>query len=121
MRSDREKLIELLNDMQTEGNKSSYVEWAGCKMKHEVKNEQIADHLIANGVTFATDNNVGDKWIPVSEPPKDHDEYLVMIKDASRPTTLWYHPKQGTWHECGATTFFTVTHWMPLPKPPKGE
>lgn len=26
----------------------------------------IADHLIANGVTFATDNHVGGKWIPAN-------------------------------------------------------
>ena len=29
--------------------------------------ELIADALIANGVTFAEDNNVSTKWIPVSE------------------------------------------------------
>ena len=27
----------------------------------------IADHLIANGVTFANDNNVGGKVIPVAQ------------------------------------------------------
>ena len=28
--------------------------------------EKIADHLIANGVTLATDNNVGDKLTPTN-------------------------------------------------------
>lgn len=42
--TDREKLIELL--MQAK------IGWTKA---------ELADHLIANGVTFATDNNVGDK------------------------------------------------------------
>lgn len=48
---DREKLIELL--MQ----KGFGVEGATI----------AADHLIANGVTFATDNNVGDKMTPTDK------------------------------------------------------
>ena len=47
--SNREKLIELMEE--------AYF----CSI------ESLADHLIANGVTFATDNNVGGKWIPVTE------------------------------------------------------
>ena len=48
MPNTREKLIELIQGAV--GGCSRY--WAGL----------IADHLIANGVTFATDNNVG-RWI----------------------------------------------------------
>lgn len=69
----REKLIELLT------HDDCPLLW----MQGEVGN--LADYLIANGVTFATDNSVGDKetpvadklsatstkWIPVTEPPKE--------------------------------------------------
>ena len=48
--TDREKLIELL--MQAK------IGWTKA---------ELADHLIANGVTFATDNNVGDKMTPTDE------------------------------------------------------
>ena len=41
----RDKLIELINQII-------------IPHRHA---ERVADHLIANGVTFATDNNVGDK------------------------------------------------------------
>ena len=55
--ADREKLIELLNEVQDNGHKQ------GDHVLHYtiVSNEKVADHLIANGVTFATGTNVGDK------------------------------------------------------------
>lgn len=49
MNNTREKLIELLKD--TRANAA----W------HHWGYEESADHLIANGVILATDNNVGDK------------------------------------------------------------
>ena len=76
----------------------------------------IADHLIANGVTV-------QKWIPVSERlPEDWKErVLVKIKDANN---IIGHPDMDTdrymgdiWVRWG----HNVTHWMPLPEPPKGE
>ena len=60
------------------------------------------------------------EWIPASEPPKDHKEYIVMIKGATCPTTLWYRPSQNTWNAVGDKAY-EVTHWMPLPPAPKGE
>ena len=75
----------------------------------------FADHLIANGVTVAD-------WIPASEPPKELGVYIVAKKnwlDGLLEST------QGRWNgadwlvdgmEC-----LMVTHWMPLPEPPKGE
>lgn len=57
MMTDREKLIDLL-----EGAESA-IYW-NSEDKSFV--EKIADHLIANGVTFATDNNVGDKMSPAA-------------------------------------------------------
>lgn len=43
--------------------------------------EAVADYLIDNGVTFATDNNVGSKWIPVTERlPKNEKDVLICAK-----------------------------------------
>ena len=49
-----------------------------------------ANHLIANGVTFAEDTNVPTKWIPVSEPPKVEKRVLVSIKRHSGYTNKDY-------------------------------
>ena len=73
---------------------------------------QVADHLIANGVTVR-------EWIPVVErPPEEEGLYLVaVVNDHERrySKTAWYHG-HGNWflHQ-------KVTHWMPLPEPPKEE
>ena len=58
------------------------------------------------------------KWIPVTERlPEEEGLYLVaVVNDHERrySKTAWYHG-HGNWflHQ-------KVTHWMPLPEPPKG-
>lgn len=103
--TDREKLCDLLTDV--------FGMSIGAK----------ADHLIANGVTFATDKNVGH-WIPVTERlPETFGEYLVAVKDVSGQVYsdyADYDPFRQKW----TTGLFLgvrdkITHWMPLPEPPK--
>ena len=102
----REKLIELLREVQYLGGLE----------------EKIADHLIANGVTL--DNQVSSsKWIPVSERlPEAH--RLVLCRWTrgvgasygfaryNHDINVWYVSNEG---------MPNVTHWMPLPEPPKEE
>lgn len=88
--------------------------------------EAVADYLLDNGVTIATDNNVGHKWIPVSErfPGKaasylcrcivnDFDDmpfYMVLSYILYDKNPHFQHETKGG---------MKVTHWMPLPQPPK--
>ena len=139
--TDREKLIELLCQAQDYGTKHTNEQWSGSV---ESKcNKTIANHLIANGVTFATDNNVGDKWIPVTERLPDKDgKYLAFnkgivagsgycrvigfAKDARKIDQYdFVEDWQNVWYfydsEYGYVTTNSVTHWMPLPEPPKEE
>ena len=89
--------------------------------------ERIATELIDNGVTFAKDNNVGSKWIPVTERlPEIRERVLVYHDDgmirfginyggfADVVSSIYLNHNH---HTC----FSKVTHWMPLPEPPKGE
>lgn len=85
--------------------------------------QKAADYLIAHGVTLATDNNVSDKWIPVSEGlPEDSGYYLVVYQDKyngsiSIAFDMYVKCKAGEWWE---NDFMRdVTHWMPLPAAPK--
>lgn len=57
----REKLIELLDEAtdKLKGLCGGYNDGTGNSVR--------ADHLIANGVTFATDTNDGDKMTPTAE------------------------------------------------------
>ena len=96
-----------------------------------------ATDLIAKGVTFATDNNVGDKmtptdkdtnvpskWISVKDGlPEEADRYLCNIKSFAFPGLFYQAILKYDKHGFQEGHIYTddVTHWMPLPEPPKGE
>ena len=87
--TDREKLIELIE-------KAYY-----CSI------EELADHLIANGVTIR-------KWIPVTERlPEYGEEVLIFTVDKKVTTSRCVGMRVDRYQD--------ITHWMPLPEPPKGE
>ena len=72
---------------------------------------------------------VGDKWIPVTERLPKLETYVYSVD------VLFYVPyeniyvgyvnfESGTWRCKHSEELFAadkVTHWMPLPEPPKGE
>ena len=92
----REKLIELLREVQYLGGLE----------------EKIADHLIANGVTV-------QQWISVKDrlPEQNKDVLVYTITHDVRKAHCYgersWFGHDGIWR--------CVTHWMPLPEPPKGE
>lgn len=125
----REKLIELIGKIQDEGR-----DYVGDDIGYIVTNERLADYLIQNGVTIATDNNVGGKWIPVTERlPKGADgksicELVVVYINCEellpQVCTGWLNGDK--WYllvdDDDYSTIWgldAVTHWMPLPEPPK--
>ena len=71
------------------------------------------------------------KWIPVEERlPNEEEfeknycrnhwgaEFIVMIKGANRPTSLYY--KEGVWFD-DDNNDYDVIAWQPLPEPFKGD
>ena len=66
------------------------------------------------------------KWIPVTERlPEEWCPVLGLIQYCEEPPAqmvLWYLGN-GHWRETwrGDMIVSAVTHWMPLPEPPKGE
>ena len=98
----RDKLIELLMDMPF-GN-STYEE-------EERHMEDLADYLIANGVTV-------QQWIPVSERLPEYEE-PVMGWDAELRDMGIVNFIYGKFLDIIDMSETNVTHWMPLPEPPK--
>ena len=143
MPNTREKLMDLIEQGRNKGNEMCGKQDGCDKCKYQAPKGcvwgLIADHLIANGVTFATDNNIGDKWISVKErlPENDYGKhwkerkyYLVRYEPSGLMCVAHYGYKEYDWwidgHDCvlSATNFKEVTHWMEinnLPQPPKGE
>ena len=63
------------------------------------------------------------KWIPVTERlPEDGEEALCITKWGQRWVAVWNEIGDHLWTdgENWCSNSF-VTHWMPLPEPPKGE
>ena len=100
--------------------------------------EAVADFLLDNGVTF-------QKWIPISERlPEERDSIFkrfhgtklwqdgmfltvsntvlasVLNEDGTR-TVKAMHTQGGEWNLDSMPWAKCVTHWMPLPEPPKED
>ena len=119
----RGKLVELL------------AEFYGCDpMYYGVDALAIAQHLIAHGITV-------QEWVSVDDrlPQKDG-SYLVtanyfgknqcidvlgFVKDGETVDKYDLAGQKYVWYfydsEYGYVSTDSVTHWMPLPHPPKGE
>ena len=103
----REKLVELIFDSLCRHVDKS------CKLA-----ENIADHLIANGVTV-------QEWISVDdELPEPFVSVLVQMPGEEPFPTVreGFISNDGIWQ----SALFRrepgeVTHWQPMPNPPKGE
>ena len=102
----RGKLIELLT------------EFYGCDpMYYDVDALAIADHLVRNGVTV-------QEWISVEDRlPEEKVNCIVHYKHA-------YCENDDYWtigicfydgEKFQLNPAYKVTHWVPLPTPPKGE
>ena len=121
----REKLAELLNEVQETG--VNEIPAGFGYFSEYVENEKVASHLIANGVTV-------QEWISVDDRLPDNKEYdwvLAQVVEDNGfmhiPTVMEYRQSKNDWFEetygwlSDHNGAFTVTHWMPLPAPPKGE
>ena len=112
----REKLVELIGS--TEYGNGSLV---GNNFQKGFI-EKIASNLIAHGVTV-------QEWISVKDRlPEEGDYALCVLKGfnyGGKIQVCKFVPadkfKDKPYFEHFRNGFPSVTHWMPLPQPPKGE
>ena len=109
--------------------------------------DALYDMIVDDIPTVAEDTNVPDKWVSVKDRMPENankpgafcPRYLVMTKYGV--TEGWYNPDKGCWYvllwfmfryveedinleradKPGVASNVEVTHWMPLPEPPKGD
>ena len=124
MPNTREKMIELLSQVQYQGNAVH-----GYHDKY-IQNSELADHLIANGV-------IAQQWIPVAEHLPQEDQPLAALPEVvqvllnsgrvtvglcNRGLKLWYHlPINRTSLVAHNYDNTPVVAWQPLAKAPGGE
>ena len=92
----REKLVELLQD-----ENNPVWRW----FPNNMAMMQLADYLIANGVTV-------QEWISVKDRLPEENEIILAWVAACRDLHFCFGSE---------VSGLEVTHWMPLPQPPKGE
>ena len=126
-----EKLVELIAQKVCYTWSESCDEWmphdCGKCYANDCHISEVADHLISNGVTV-------QEWISVKDrlpDNKEHDWVLAQVVEDNGfmhiPRVMEYRQLKNDWFEetygwlSEHNGVFTVTHWMPLPKPPKGE
>ena len=136
----REKLVELLSKYFDIGDSYAYnltrvksafacgtMGFDDFEEFDEETVEDIASYLIKNGVTV-------QEWISASEPPKKiTNKVIVLCKNGYmgyghyedyKGERTWYNLESGKpftdWdlEDCES---YEVTHWQPMPQPPKGE
>ena len=103
----REKLVDIVCDPAQINGCIHRCNHPPCAMVSD-----IVDALIENGVTV-------QEWISVDDRlPKD-DEIVIICTDEN---FIYAGELIGdTWFLDNDSWTATVTHWMPLPLPPKGE
>ena len=81
-------------------------------IEKEIDFSKITENLLENGVTV-------QEWISVKDELPDDDEIVIICTDEN---FIYAGELIGdTWFLDNDSWTATVTHWMPLPQPPKGE
>ena len=114
----REKLVELLQD-----ENNPVWRW----LPDNATMVQLAEYLINSGITV-------QEWISVKDrlpDNKEHDWVLAQVVEDNGymhiPKVMEYRQLRNDWFEetygwlSEHNGLFSVTHWMPLPEPPKKE
>ena len=75
-----------------------------------------ADHLIAHGVTV-------QEWISVKDRLPDNSATVNLCTRSKIVGTGFYNKYTKSWvqYYSGGAICVDVTHWQPMPQPPKGE
>ena len=94
--------------------------WGKSGLSSELAiNTYIAEYLITHGVT-------AQEWIPVTDRlPEEGEDVLAFgyWHEFFQPLICHYSPVyKGRWFtKVAGQEVYSVTHWMPLPQPPKEE
>ena len=104
-----EKLVELLSLATFGVNKQTILSYLPPSAIAEV-----VGYLIANGVTV-------QEWISVKDRLPEDGQIVLTCKNGICDIQTYEARRNGWLCKGWFWSMATVTHWMPLPQPPKGE
>lgn len=110
MSCDREKLIDLINEIQDSGKVTVCSE--NSIGVYSPTNERLADHLIANGVTV-------QQWISVEDRVPEQYKSVIVWTRYGEMGEAQHDGKHFAW--AYDDDYALATHWMPMPTPPKED
>ena len=104
----REKLVELLQNAKA----AMKSENLSCDI---ARNMFVVDFMMSNGVTV-------QEWISVDDRLPENIANRVLVVCERSNGVFYAHYEKPFWINLETDKPFisTVTHWMPLPEPPKG-
>ena len=134
----REKLVELCEDLETLPCCDTYEGQAEYLIAHGVtvqENVEISDELLKQlknaPITICKEEpsiELVQEWISVDdrlpEPKHEFDArnwYLVALSNGVVKELAYEFHNHSVFGYGWRETAYPVTHWMPLPEPPKGE
>ena len=105
----REKLVELLDNAIIDSDDNYGFP----------NTNQVADHLISNGVTV-------QEWVSVDDRLPDYFTSVLVWCPGNKCIYAAYRNARQEWYTfddtiAGHVVVNMVTHWMPMPTAPKGE
>lgn len=101
----REKLVELLRNAKA----AMKAENLSCDI---ARNMFVVDFMMANGVTV-------QEWISVNDRLPEDGESVLTYKNGNVDVQVYEKNRNGWIQGNWFWSMATVTHWMPLPEPPK--
>ena len=91
-----------------------------CNTAFDIDDPPCYFECMANAII---DNNYRKvEWISVEERlPEDGETVLTIDSDGEMQVSFYETDLEGIFQQChGLVMIYNITHWMPLPKAPKG-
>lgn len=89
-------------------------------LTEEARDQRLADIVEEAMEELATGVSDKEKWIPISERMPDEDEDVHVYRGKGHGIITAYR-SEGRWYSHQHDILRDVTHWMPLPEPPKED